>query len=867
MKTNGLGPPTMLLVHLLMSAAFTSSALECPKVCSCTSRAGQHVVTCERKKLQEIPAGIPANTNELYLGYNLITKVKNNTLAELGQLKVLSLKGNVMYKLESNAFAGLSNLKSLYLTDNLLWEVNRMVFLGLDQLTNLYLTQNKLTAIPDLGSAVALRKLNLDKNNLKKALFPSSFRSLVNLKSIVLNNNNIGIIHEDDFKVFSKTNIVKLGLTKCSLTEIENGTFSHFNSLVSLTLSYNRIPNDKVKPLIDGLGGSNINSLDLSGVIGGETLPANTFSGLNGVPLMHLFMRHSQVGVLRNHTFATLGKLQTLDLSYAHITATEKDAFAGLVRLGTLLLHHNPLQLFPVRLPASLVKLYMNHNTNVDTLDNLTLQKLVNLKELHMEHCALRVVKSDSFIDTTNLLKLDMSNNVFGSNSFPTRAFKSMARLKVLDLSSNKMTKFPTEYNIFYHLTSLEVLNFSRNGCERMPPKLFWPLHALQRLDLTGNLLSDMIALDNGTLFQFLGNLRELNISENKLRELPSKVFHGLKQMLHMDLSHNYLSYWAPGVFDNASSLARLDLANNHISVINSTSFNRLSRLSWLNLANNPFACYCDLIWFRNWLNTTNVTLPNLDQYCCNSPKDMQGKPLVTFNPLSIAKACKPLSLVIILSVTVATILFLFTLSGSVVYRYRWKLRLSWYQFKRRHVSHTNNGDDGQLVVDTDYLYDAFVSVSENTADDDWVRDELVPKMDNGHVPAETIEFLGRHSLFYPSFHLMGGVGLMSGLAEAIEASRHVIVILSKDYLQQPQKRDYELELALFKLPRDWHSLILVVKDAEALAMIPRGPLHAIVENGDALEWTEDAEGQILFWDLLQASIDQGPEPRHEQLS
>ena len=144
--------------------------------------------------------------------------------------------------------------------------------------------------------------------------------------------------------------------------------------------------------------------------------------------------------------------------------------------------------------------------------------------------------------------------------------------------------------------------------------------------------------------------------------------------------------------------------------------------------------CNCDLLWFREWIDSTTVALPYKQFYTCHGPEEWRGKPVLEFSKEKINCTMTPT-----IAGAVVGALLLSAVSGILIYRNRWRLRLRLYLFSKRgrhflrgvrgHAQHPNYGainDDAGRGY-----YDAYISRSDR--DDDWVLHHLLPGVDNGH--------------------------------------------------------------------------------------------------------------------------------------
>lgn len=147
------------------------------------------------------------------------------------------------------------------------------------------------------------------------------------------------------------------------------------------------------------------------------------------------------------------------------------------------------------------------------------------------------------------LQSLSLRNNFI--NGTHSKAFFHLLELRQLDLSQNKLTKL--DGYLFYELP-LDYLNLSRNHISKIDPDAFRSVASLTILDLSSNdlesvpkefqqqLQSVRKLFLQGNRFQTLpplpGNLEVLNIGNNLL----DKISLGLETLKQLDVRHNQLS-------------------------------------------------------------------------------------------------------------------------------------------------------------------------------------------------------------------------------------------------------------------------------------------------------------------------------------
>ncbi|KAG6449047.1 phospholipase A2 inhibitor [Manduca sexta] len=89
--------------------------------------------------------------------------------------------------------------------------------------------------------------------------------------------------------------------------------------------------------------------------------------------------------------------------------------------------------------------------------------------------------------------------------------------------------------------------------------------------------------------FKNVYNLKEIDLSRNKISFLKVGVFDGIPKLSSLRLSKNLLSTLPLGLFDNLPTLQRLDVSDNKINFLKLGIFNNLPQLVRLELANNEF--------------------------------------------------------------------------------------------------------------------------------------------------------------------------------------------------------------------------------------------------------------------------------------
>lgn len=231
-----------------------------------------------------------------------------------------------------------------------------------------------------------------------------------------------------------------------------------------------------------------------------------------------------------------------------------------------------------------------------------TAYKQIILKRIAMDDLYLNVINEQQ----TELLSLTESELTDGQLKSIFRK-KSYSRLKVLDISGNRIESF--ESKMFSNISRLRELTAARNEIRHLNGDAFEGLEELKRLNLSSNKivelgrsaevftnLRQLTVLDLSSnaindiprhMFYSLGNLIELNMANNKLYVLPYQAFESMKSVEIIDLSHNLLVSFLDNFFIHNQNLKVLQLHHNNLRVINKNSLYGLKELHTLDLTYN----------------------------------------------------------------------------------------------------------------------------------------------------------------------------------------------------------------------------------------------------------------------------------------
>ncbi|XP_052061822.1 slit homolog 3 protein-like isoform X2 [Mytilus californianus] len=862
----------MFLFQVFVLVLVTSVMAEdvCPKKCFCNKQLTS--VNCEGHKLSNVPDRLPKSVEKLYMTHNNIVHVNFSANVILPNLRYVWLDNNKIAGLQANAFDGsiVPKLSKLYLRNNKISVIESRTFFNMSSLTQVYLSNNDiqkiepdafedtpsvqlinldsnyLSEIPRLGKLKSLKSLYIQANQISNPTFPDDFKDLKKINDIGLSNNAIRKLDDLTFRNLQNSDVRKLEVSRSKIDEISTGAFKWLKNITSLKLGYNPLTSSDLEMAFHGLVGSSLVSLNIDNITLGGVLPSSTFQLLQNTSITTLSMKNNKMSSIPPKGFANLKKLISLDLSAANIFKIDDSAFEGLDALTRLFLNDNQLSQVPNNLPPSLQKLYLNGN-QISALKDNTFMKLSKLQLLYLGGNKIHQLEQDAFYGLTSLKKIHLVDNKI--HTLPGRLFESFVVLDSLELNRNNINQIPNGDSLFASMASLLYLNMADNAFSSCSFGLFKVLSSLRYLHLENNQLGDLIARDvNGNLFAGMDKLVLLNLTNNQLTQLPDPLFKDLTSLQNITMRSNKISSWGDNLYKRTFKLENLDLAQNMIALVNFSSVRDFKKMKTLDLRQNPFACTCDLRWFRDWINTTKIAILQNETYLCNSPPEWHGKRLLSFDRHKINCVWFTTTDIILAAVGGFVLLFIFF---AIVYNRRWYIRLRWCRFQLSLQRYSRSRTDGYQTLDGDvYKYDAYISSVDDNYQ--WVLKNIFPGIDNGDL--ETEKFGGEFKLYFEDRDAEPGKAEVYNIVENMEASRSVIIILTREYMTKPL-HEFEIITAIDLLGKRKVSDILIVNvDGLTAIHVPK-LLRRKMERHDFLTWENSEEAKMTFKEQLADSL------------
>ncbi len=695
---------------------------------------------------------------QMIMSNNKLIHLKSLDFQYVNHLTDLQLANCHIKCISASLFYHTKKLSTLNLASNYIKHMEEDIFKYTKYMTNLDLYNNTINGtiyFKWFQDMRILKRLNIMATQMTSLPEPEvNHTGLQHLQHLYLSGNRLVKLTNLSFIFINRLILQELLLERCSLKEIEPNTFASMTNLTTLHLDENPLNASILAEGFIGLNGSPLVNLYLTG-LHLQDLNQGTFEHLNESPLQYLYMSKSNINSITKGIFSGLKYLVSLDLSFNNIVSIDYCAFDGAEKLRSLFLDSNKLRSFPKKLQSktnySIRNLYISAN-NIQHLTQL------------------------NFIFYSQLTSLLISKNQI--NTIDKGTFKYLPNLNILDMSQNKIRTFPK--HVFSPLTKLRKLFLKNNFLQTVPNNSFTNMTELKVLKLDTNPNFRIVLSKQSVLFHNLPSLCRLDLNLCELDYIHQDLFQGLSQLLFLDLSSNFITSWNPDVFKGLDKLVFLNMRKNRITTINKNSFKYLKSLRQLVISNNPFVCDCEMVWYVNWILNGKLSpnfQPNMKKnYECSFPDKYKG---ISIMDVPLVE-CESITTVLITGVSLLLFLVLFTTS-LYIFKYRWYFRYWLFLLKAR------NKKQVPLLAGIEYKYDAFISY--NSKDRQWVIEKLLPEVEYGgelHVCLHDRDWLA-------------GPAIADNIIDSIEESRRTVLVLSNNFARS-QWCDFEMTMAQHKL-------------------------------------------------------------------
>ncbi|XP_012235817.2 protein toll isoform X1 [Linepithema humile] len=804
------------------------------------------------------------------LGDNNLKLIPPGTFDKLKNLTFLNLWKARLTELQRGVFDGLVALKSLDLHWNYLTTLPKDVFAKLENLEVLNLFGNNFTDLPKhlLRNNMRLHTIKLFDNK-RNMTFPGGlFSNLTNLQVLRLDRNGLITLPEDLF--WGSSSLTNITLNRNYLKSLPFHIFRDLKNLKALELSFNDI----------------------------ENLPDRIFS--NTIDLVKLDLSKNRIASISGELFYGLYKLQELNMEQNHLRHISDRSFNFLTKLKIIKLSNNYLTLqstffdyidpligtiSPFHDCIDLEELHLANN-NISKIFGDWITTHVQLHKLDLRYNNISSIKAGDLQFVSDNIRVDLTHNkiqhiLLHDAESIAMAQKSKHRNVIISVENNPLSCDCDMYDFlrymegeihphvhdYFHIEPgnlnchspeelknlrIDVLSsqqYSKNltcrlkntdsitVCSEKCDCFVRPMDKAFLFDCTHkNLTSvpkDIKEPDISSIRAFTQSIDSisylaLNFSHNWLMHMPNLKTMKLESVEKLVVSHNNISEIS---LDGLNTTIKvLELHNNNILRIPPKVLDFLknsTHLNTLTLHENPWICDCDAKDFLNFIQTKFQMISEVDKVMCDGNNMIISEMTVTdFCPFDTAA-------IISISVAIALLGLIIGTFGLLYYKYQEQIKI-WlfaHQWCLWFVT--------EEELDKDKQYDAFVSFSHK--DDDFIMDELVPKLESGPTPFKLC-------LHYRDW--LAGEWIPDNIARSVENSRRTIVVLSPNFLDSVWGR-MEFRAAHCQALSDGRARVILILYGDIGPTNDLDPeLKAYLSMNTYVEW-----GDPWFWDKLRYAL------------
>lgn len=632
-----------------------------------------------------------------------------------------------------------------------------------------------------------------------------------NITSVTL-HNSVCFLENKFMANLSSLALAELHFENVKIVNSEKDIFLNFPHLKKLTF---RNLDTNVKILINAF-----NSLHLTNISKLEiyALKISSFINLllktlNGTNIKELSLIRCKVTMFNSsYWFPSLRNLQSLNLSGNFINQA---SWSHANHLKVLVLKHSRIKL-PTFLASNSTPFFPN------------------LKYLQISVKHLEEMNSSTFegLDNLEYLYFGTENIISISAGFlhPISKLKSFH----IEAFSYDLISVTVEYGAFKsdQLQHLQIELFRlkinyKGSLFRHTPNLLSLKLKFTRLFLFDHELNEELMP--------LKKLETFVMTYSALKNVPNALCY-IPSLTRIDLGQNIITHWNNTNCPVMSRLQFLSLSKNEIHIIERNTFSPQlidnDQLIW-DLSLNDFLCNCRILWFLNWLlQRQNRFLFYPRDYVCAIPLELKGKVLNSSLFSDGQCSTKNTSLIITLVSLLGSLTVIVIVITSLLYYKRWNIRYIFYLIRSRHKQKKEHEGIHN------YLFDAFVCY--HNSDMKWLLNELCPKLEKEN----------NFTLCIHDRDFVAGWDIVENIVESIEKSRKVLLLLSNEFACSHWCR-FEMAMAHQRVIEREENLLIIVLLEDINISNQSHRLTSLLKQKTYLKWTNNKEGQALFWHRL----------------
>lgn len=442
---------------------------KCPRGCKCVEPSYAVCNSLEFDRFGvDVRKLIITNTSwPLYLDANFIRN------AGLEKLITFVIENANIKKIDKDAFQNLTELNDIKIVNSVIPEIHPDTFVYAISLGTVNLAGSKLTTFNNVKSET-IEELDLSNCSLKK-ITNTMFDNLSELAYINLSHNRLSVIAPSTFS--NLVNLEELDLSGNQIQEIPPNMFQNNTQLNTLNLSNNPLRQFHLSAV------SEIERLEMRSCK--LTNIDNSFSK-NLDMLVYLDVSDNSITEISPKTFSLLADLEHIDLSNNGLKTLDSNIFKYNTELKKVILDNNNLQVlnsFICSVSQFEIYHFSCNNCHLKMIDEDTFATMPAIVTLRLANNALKNISAIKRLRA--LIHLDLSNNYI--SELPNDAFSRNTALEVLQLTGNPLKALDS--NVFSSNTVLKNLDISNCGLTTIWRGTNRQLPSVQRLSVARNQL------------------------------------------------------------------------------------------------------------------------------------------------------------------------------------------------------------------------------------------------------------------------------------------------------------------------------------------------------------------------------------------
>lgn len=770
---------------------------------SCTIAFDKLSADCKGLRLDSVPTTqLPDSLEELDLSFNTIHVIRKQDFFKFTYLRVLKLNFNNISLVLDDAFQGNLLLEELNLFNNSLTEIP---FKALEPLTN-------------------LKVLEMSNNLYSQASLGAAFLNFNQLKVLSIGGPLVSSLGSRDIYVLKNISLDKFAVkTGTGFRDYEPGYFKSLSTKhLWFDIAFDKNP-DLLPKMLKDLANKTFDVLRFRNLFEFQyyTGKRDIFYGLQYVNAQTLTFYRGKFNeevmrmALKNVEISPIKALELLLIDFARSqNRTQGSSVKNL----------------------SLDRLVLSDISNPDIMRfDWSFTWLNHVRKFIVWNVNFNSVPCDSWPEMKSVELLDISNNQLLDSYIynplcDTR--NTLHKLDTFNVSHNRLTSLSDLASLTKDFVKLTTIDMSHNQLQYLANGACdWRKTITKVIGHHNSLTSDSFkCLPTSVNF--------LDLSYSSLDQLDMDYFNKASELTELLLSGNKIKF-IPSGWKNRY-LRTLALDGNSFGLVSMKSFKDMLSLRVLTAGNNPYHCTCDLYTFiQETTSKGKVTITDWpNNYKCYHPERLLNTMVSKYSPGHLA--CD-ITLVIIISVSTTAAVVLVIMLLCYIFHVPWYVKATYQIIRAKYRAHKEGLGQG-----VDYAFHAFISYSHSDAD--WVRNHLLPCLENAKPP---------YRLCIHERDFIPGKWIIDNIIENIENSRKVIFVLSHNFVNS-EWCNYELYFAQQRaIGKTFSDVILVVKEPIDPTSLPSKfcKLKRMLNTKTYLEWPQQPTEQNFFWIQLRSVL------------